>query len=113
MMEKEAELQAAAEAEEAQQAIYDAKKAIQGSKQGIMDKLLEAHKALACDPNKLASVEPYTIESVQNACEFPADASRVQFAITQVHIFLPRRSVSGVNVQHKLRYFAHAKFQRP
>jgi hypothetical protein len=99
--EKEAELQAAAEAEEAQQAIYDAKKATQGIKQGIMDKLLEAHKALACNPNKLASVEPYTIEKVEvNACEFPADASRVQFAITQVHIFLPRRSVSGVIVQH-------------
>lgn len=82
--EKEAEKAAAEAAVAEQQAIYDKKKAIQDAKQGIMDKLLEAHKSLACDPHKLAHVEPYTIEMQEaGACEFPADDSRVQYAITQ------------------------------
>jgi len=82
--EKEAEKAAAEAAVAEQQALYDEKKAIQDAKQAIMDKLLEAHKALACDRNKLAAVEPYTIEMEEaGACEFPSDASRVQFAITQ------------------------------
>ena len=82
--EKEAEKAAAEAAVAEQQALYDEKKAIEEGKQAIMDKLLEAHKALACDPNKLADVEPYTIEMQEaGACEYPASESRVQFAIDQ------------------------------
>lgn len=82
--EKEAEKSAAEAAVADQQAALDEKKAIQDAKQAIMDKLLNAHKALACDPNKLAAVEPYTIEMQEaGACEFPAGASRVQYAVTQ------------------------------
>jgi hypothetical protein len=82
--EKEAEKAAAEAAVADQQALFDEKKAIQDAKQAIMDKLLDAHKALACDPHKLADVEPYTIEMQEaGACEFPAGASRVQYAVTQ------------------------------
>jgi hypothetical protein len=82
--EKEAQKAAAEAAVAEQQALYDEKKEIKDGKQGIMDKLLEAHKSLACDPHKLAHVEPYTIDMQEaGACEFPANDSRVQYAITQ------------------------------
>jgi hypothetical protein len=81
---KEADKAAAEAAVAAQQALFDDKKAIENAKQAIMDKLLEAHKALACNPNKLANEEPYTIEMQEaGACEYPASESRVQFAIDQ------------------------------
>lgn len=81
---KEAEKAEAEAAVEAQQALFDEKLAMQVAKQAIMDKLLQAHKALSCDPSKLAVIEPYTIEMQEaGACEFPADSSRVQFAVTQ------------------------------
>ena len=81
---READKAAAEAATEAQQALFDQKLAIQQAKQVIMDTMLDAHKALSCNPNKLAAVEPYTIEIQEaGACEFPADPSRVQFAIMQ------------------------------
>ena len=82
--EKEADKAAAEAAVAAQQALFDEKKAIADAKQAIMDKLLEAHKALACNPKKLANEEPYTIEMQEaGACEYPASESRVQLAIDQ------------------------------
>ena len=81
---KEAAKAVQEEAVAAQQAIYEEKLAVQEGKQAIMDHMLAAHKALACNPKKLEAVEPYTIEMQEaGACDFPSDASRVKYAVTQ------------------------------